>query len=62
MKDQDSIVPPELTSSVERFNYEPQDTELRRTIINHIKELKEFQEDTSSSARSRRRSLRRINL
>jgi hypothetical protein len=36
-------------------------TEIRRTVISHLEEHKEFQEDTNSSVRSRRKSLRRIN-
>lgn len=59
-KDEDSIFPPELTSSIERLTYGPQDTEIQRTVINHLEKLKEFQEDTNNSVRSRK-SLRRIN-
>lgn len=59
-KDEDSIFPPELTSSIERLTYGPQDTESQRTVLNHLEKLKEFQEDTNNSVRSRK-SLRRIN-
>lgn len=63
MNDQASIFPPKLSSPVEMFvneNYldELQDTEFKRAITNFIKEFKEFEEDTNSSIKSRRKDVR----
>lgn len=54
MKDQDSISPIKPTSPMEVFpnnNYldKLQDTEFIRTVINFVKQFKEFQEDMKNT-------------